>query len=43
MRLDAEALIAEMSNPKYPYTYDAEHVFKRMIDAGIIWMSGDLE
>lgn len=33
MRLiDADELIAEISNPKYPYTYDAERVFKRMID-----------
>ena len=33
MRLiDADELIAEISNPKYPYTYDAERIFKRMID-----------
>lgn len=33
MRLiDADELIAEIRNPKYPYTYDAERVYRHMID-----------
>ena len=33
MRLiDADTLIKEISDPRYPYTYDAEYIFKHIIN-----------